>query len=166
MTKENFAEIVLDSKESLYRVAKTILKNDTDCEDAVSEAIVKGFLNLHTLKKDIYAKTWLTRILINECYGILSRRKRETNYEESISLEEQYEYGYSEIYENIMNLELSYRMTIMLFYIEGYNTREIAKITGVSIGTVKSRLSRARKQLRKMMDKEEYCYESKKLAGQ
>lgn len=51
MTKEQLGALIMDSKDSLYRVAKSILKNDADCEDAVSEAIVHSFAGLPSLKK-------------------------------------------------------------------------------------------------------------------
>lgn len=54
----------------------------------MSSAIVKGFSKLHTLKKQEYAKTWFSRILINECQMILRKRKREVTYEEGVLTEE------------------------------------------------------------------------------
>ena len=66
MVKEELGELILASQDTLYRVSKTILKNDVDCADAISETIVKAFSKIHTLKQDHYAKTWLIRILMNE----------------------------------------------------------------------------------------------------
>ena len=60
----------------MYHIAKSLLYNDADCADAIQEAIVKAFVKLHTLKDDSYAKTWLIRIVMNECYAIM----REKNY--------------------------------------------------------------------------------------
>ena len=79
MTKEEFARLVLDSTDSLYRVSKGILRNDSDCEDAVWEAIGIGFARLDTLQHDRYAKTWLIRILIHECCRLLRERKYRAN---------------------------------------------------------------------------------------
>ncbi len=59
----------------MYHVAKTLLYRDADCADAIQETIVKAFSKLHTLKSDAYAKTWLTRILINECYTVIRKEK-------------------------------------------------------------------------------------------
>lgn len=61
---------------------KTLLYNDADCADAIQEAIVKAFSKRDTLKKDAYAKTWLMRILINECYGVMRREKRVVSLED------------------------------------------------------------------------------------
>ena len=75
MTNEEFAKIVTDTAAVMYRVSKSILKNDEDCEDAVQEAITKAFLKLWSLKNESFAKTWLIRIVINECYSILRKKK-------------------------------------------------------------------------------------------
>ena len=76
MKKEELGELILASQDAMYHVAKTLLYNDADCADAIQEAIVKAFSKVDTLKKDAYGKTWLMRILINECYGIMRREKR------------------------------------------------------------------------------------------
>lgn len=78
MTKETLGQLIIGSEETMYRIAKSLLYNDADCADAIQEAIVKAFAKLHTLKDDSYAKTWLIRIVMNECYAIM--RKREKNY--------------------------------------------------------------------------------------
>ena len=60
----------------MYHIAKSLLYNDADCADAIQEAIVKAFVKLHTLKDDSYAKTWLIRIVMNECYATCAKRKK------------------------------------------------------------------------------------------
>lgn len=76
MKKEQLGELIIASEETLYRVAKSLLYNDADCADAIQEAIVKAFSKLHTLKEDTYAKTWLIKIVMNECYAIMRKEKR------------------------------------------------------------------------------------------
>lgn len=82
MKKEKLGELVIASEDMMYHVAKTLLYNDADCADAIQETIVKAFTKLHTLKSDAYAKTWLTRILINECYAIMRREKKIVSLED------------------------------------------------------------------------------------
>lgn len=153
MKKEAFGKLVIDAQESLYRVAKSILYNDEDCKDAISEAITKGFEKLDTLKKDRFAKTWLTRILINECYDILRKSKNvddieahtyELGYEESEN--------YSELYEAILKLDADYRTAIVLYYIEGYRIKEIATMVDSTESAIKKRLARAREKLRTYLE--------------
>lgn len=164
MTKEQLGELIIASKESLYRVAKSILKNDADCEDAVSEMIVLSFAKRETLRDDRYAKTWITRILIHECYHILKKRKRETAFEEAVGKEQAVSDGYSDLYRCMMQLNFDYRVTMVLFYIEGYSIKEIARMTDVAEGTVKGRLSRGREKLRKIYEKEADFNEKSGLA--
>ena len=76
MTKEQLGTLVLGSERQLYSTAKAILCSDQDCADAIQETIAKAFSKIGTLRNDRYAKTWLTRILINECYAILRKSDR------------------------------------------------------------------------------------------
>ena len=156
MTKEKFAEIAVDTAAVMYRVSKSILKNDADCEDAAQEAIAIAFDKLGTLKNDGFAKTWLIRILINECYAILRKRRYEgfTGAEPVERMNE--DEDYSDLYQALNRLPADYRVTIVLHYIEGYSVDEIAQILNVSDGTVKSRLSRGRKKLRKFFEEDDY----------
>ena len=65
MTKETFTKLVLESEKTFYRVSMSMLKNETDCEDAVQTAILTAYEKLDTLKNEEFFKTWLVRILIN-----------------------------------------------------------------------------------------------------
>ena len=71
MNKQQFTKQVLEAEASLYHVAHTLLVNEEDCADAIQNAILAAYDKLGDLKKDAYFKTWLTRILINECYRLL-----------------------------------------------------------------------------------------------
>ena len=153
MDKEAFANVVLSSTDSLYRISKSILKNDADCEDAVQEAIATGFGKLSTLRQEAYAKTWLTRILIFECYSLLKKREKSAAILTEPKDEEYIGSDYSDLYDALNTLKKEYRLTIVLYYLEGYSIEEIADLMHVPAGTVKSRLSRARRALRSVMKK-------------
>lgn len=170
MDNETFAQLVIESTDSLYRVSKSILKNDSDCNDAVSEAITIAFQKLHTLKKDEFAKTWLTKILINECFRIRKHREKFkviSNENESVfdylhnnqSTIHQNSEDYYDLYEAMSVLNDKQRLVITLFYYEEYSIKEISQLLKISQGTVKSRLSIARQKLKDFL-KEEYGYES------
>ena len=73
---DKIGQIILENMQTLYRVAFGILKNDDEIYDAISATTVKVFENIHTLKKEEYVKTWITRILINECYKICNKNKK------------------------------------------------------------------------------------------
>ncbi|MBD5543806.1 MAG: RNA polymerase sigma factor [Lachnospiraceae bacterium] len=167
MDKETFARLVIDSTNSLYRVSKSILQNDSDCEDAVSEAITIAFQKLDSLKKDEYAKTWLTRILIHECYHMRKQQSRITLFPhdgEGILNHKGHQENngfmdvenYSDLYEAMGQLKEKQRLVLTLYYYEGYSIKEIGAIMGITQGTVKSRLGRARNQLKIFLEEESY----------
>lgn len=66
--KQAFEEIIMENIDYLYRVAYGILNNEEDISDAVSNTVLKSFEKLKKLKKEEFFKTWITRILINECH--------------------------------------------------------------------------------------------------
>ncbi len=139
---------------TLFRVAFAILRNRTDCEDAAQSAVLKAYRNLGSLKQRSYFKTWLISILKNECFDMLKRRRPALDVD---GQELSYEMAVPDIDLNraFDRLSPEERLTITLYYYEGYDTREIAKLTEVSEGTVRSRLSRGRASLRTMLQEKE-----------
>ena len=77
LTKEKLGALIIDSERHMYVTARSILPEDEDCADAIQETIVKAFSKINSLKQDAYAKTWLIRILINECYNVLRQKSRQ-----------------------------------------------------------------------------------------
>ncbi len=148
MTKEQFSAKILAMERSLYHVAKSLLRNDEDCADAIQNAILKAYGKLHTLKNEEYFKTWVIRIVINESYAILRANKRLVSYEEYMSDEQAVEEEYSPVFEEITKMKEKYRIPFVLHYVEGYTTAEIAKMLSLSEGAVKTQLFRARNQLK------------------
>ena len=76
MTNERFAEEIIALTDTLYRVSYSILRDRYDREDAVQSCLEKAWKKRRTLRDERYLKTWLIRILINECYNV-HRHKRE-----------------------------------------------------------------------------------------
>lgn len=84
MSKEKLGEIIIESQEKLYHIAKSMLFSDDDCAEAISETIVKAFSKIHMLRSESYVDTWLVRILINECYNIMRQQKKVVSLEDYI----------------------------------------------------------------------------------
>ena len=82
MDKEEFTRAVLEYESTLYRVAKSMLGSEADCADAAQNALLRAWEKQHTLRDTAYFKTWLTRILINECRAMLRQRARFVPLEE------------------------------------------------------------------------------------
>lgn len=158
MNKEQFTAEVLKAERSLYHIAKSILKDDEDCADAMQNAVLSAYSSLHSLKKEAFFKTWLTRILINECYQLIRERKPQVPYEEYMEEEEADSREYSELYVAVRQMAELYRIPFVLHYVEGYSVRETGQILKLSESAVKVRLYRARKLMQEKL-KGEYGYE-------
>lgn len=159
MNKDQFTAQILEAESSLYHIAKSILRDDEDCADAMQNAVLHAYEKLHTLRNEKYFKTWLTRILINECYHILRSRKISVPYEDYFETSEQAQKeDYSEVYEAVMELEDIYRIPLVLFYVEGFSIKDVCQILKLSQSTVKMRLYRSRKLLKEKLEGE-YGYE-------
>lgn len=154
MNKQEFTQQVMEAENSLYRVARTLSSNESDCEDAVQQAILTAYDKLDNLRNEKFFKTWLTRILINECYKI--RRKGGfvisfEDYTADIPSDGKID---NELRDAVFRLPIKLRSVIVLYYIEGYSVEETAYMLKVPQGTVKSRLHKARKLLKTMLDYE------------
>lgn len=156
MDKEEFTRAVLEYESTLYRVAKSMLGSEADCADAAQNALLRAWEKQHTLRDTAYFKTWLTRILINECRVMLRQRARFAPLEEEAAEGEIAPERDSGLYEAVMGLDVKYRVPFVLYYIEGFRTREIASMLKLPEGTVKTRLRRAREILREEL--EGACY--------
>ena len=153
MTRTDFIRRVRACERRLYRVARSMLPQECDCEDAVQEALLRAWDRLGTLRQEAYFETWLTRILINQCKSFYRRRPpAPTELTEDIPQPEPED---APLLEALMGLPRKLRMALELHYIEGYSVRETARILGIPEGTVKWRLSRGRALLKETIKREE-----------
>ena len=104
------------------------------------------------LREERYMQTWVIRILLNECDRIRRKNARVVPMEDVRAV--QAGSGKGALKQAILDLEESLRLPILLYYIEGYNVAEVSRMLRLPQGTVKSRLSRGRKQLRTMLEDE------------
>ncbi len=136
----------------MYHIAKSLLYNDADCADAIQEAIVKAFVKLHTLKDDSYAKTWLIRIAMNECYAIMRKEKKIISLQDYQMNEQETESkDYSDLYEAIFRLPEQIKLCVTLYYMEGYSVKEVAALLDTTESAVKNRLAKARGKLKEAL---------------
>ncbi|MDR0897061.1 MAG: RNA polymerase sigma factor [Oscillospiraceae bacterium] len=142
MTKEAFIEQILALRSTLYYLSYSLLPNHADQEDAVQACLEKALRKRTTLREDAYLKTWLIRILINECHNVLRRKRREVPTEEIIAVAPpDADMG---LFEAVSQLDPKLRIVLVLHCFEGYTTREVALMLRTPESTVKSRLKRAR----------------------
>ncbi|MFE0016507.1 RNA polymerase sigma factor [Mesorhizobium sp. NPDC059054] len=166
-----FRAIMTRYNQRLYRLARSILHNDTEAEDVVQEAYLRAFANLAGFRGDSTLATWLSRIVINEAYG----RLRKTRRAEMVPLPE--EPGATRIIPFPLNASVvdpernmaqreilrfveqatdglpeAFRTVFVARVIEGLSVEETADLLGIRPETVKTRLHRARKLLRAQLD--------------
>ncbi|EGW37725.1 sigma-70 family RNA polymerase sigma factor [Desulfosporosinus sp. OT] len=149
--KVAFERLVRKHSVSLYRVARGILKCESDIEDAAQETIIKAYKKLVSLRSDLYFKTWLIKILVNECNYILRANKKTVNLGELESASPNNQYENLELFSVVQSLDPDLRIVIFLFYYEGLPQKDIAEVLGLPVGTVSSRLSRSREKLRTLI---------------
>ena len=127
-----------------------MLTNEDDAGDAIGETIINAYKNIKKLKETRYFKTWITRILINECKKMLKTKGKLISieeYKEEQFLKEDYKEESMDLKNALQALSTEQYHTIMLFYYNDKKISEIAKILNIPGGTVKSRLSKAKEIL-------------------
>ncbi len=140
-----FAELIQSQMQNMYKTARAMLRDDEDAADAISDTILVCWEKLKQLKKEEFFKTWMTRILINKCNDYLRQRKKVYPVEEVEATPVS-----PEAYENIEWMEMincldeKYRLIMVLYYVNGFNTTEISAILHMSDSTVRTRLARGR----------------------
>ncbi len=156
MDQETFICLVRQSESTYYRVARSILQKEQDAEDAVQEGILKAWQKRHRLKNEALFATWSTRIVINVCYDILRENKPLLFFgEDAPTVEAPREERNLDLFYALWTLPPKVRIAVVLHYVEGYTTEEVASILKIPQGTVKSRLSAGRTRLRKLLKEEE-----------
>ena len=148
-----FVREIRSVKQNAFGVAYLILKNTTDCEDAMSEAIVKAYANRGKLQKRDSFRAWFLRILRNEAYTILRERRNvcETDEIPEIPIADADPARSLDLQAALIRLSEEKRSVLYLWE-QGYSTEEIAEILHIPAGTVKSRISRAKETLRSYME--------------
>lgn len=153
--KEAFIDLIEHCKQALYKTAIAMLKNDADAADAIQDTVLKCYENLRGLREPRFFKTWLTRILINQCKKIMKQRRNVVPLYEHPELEgEGADTSQEEFLELLNQLEEQYRIVLYLHYVEEFSVKEIGVILELNENTVKTRLSRGRTKLKKI-----YCFE-------
>lgn len=166
-----FTELLTRYERKIYRLAKNITQNDEDAEDVMQEAFLKAYSHLDSFQGNSKFYTWIVRIAVNE--SLMKLRKRKSD--KLVSLDEQVDTGedmvpreiavwednpeaqYSQeelrgiLDKSVESLAPIFRSVFVLRDIEDLSTEETAQALGISIPAVKSRLLRARLQLREKL---------------
>ena len=155
ISQDAFAREIRELTDTAFAVSYLILGNRADCEDAMSEAILRAFEGRDKLKKRDSFRAWFLRILRNEAYTLLRQRRRLTPVEELMEEEapQTDSAGRLDIKSALSQLTENQRTSLLLQQ-AGYDLNEIAEITDAPVGTVKSRISRAKKTVRAILEED------------
>jgi RNA polymerase sigma factor (sigma-70 family) len=152
--REAFELIVLAKGEPLFRTALAILGSDADARDATQEALIAAWRSFARLRDTERFDAWLGRILINECRMALRKRRRvrEVAVDEIRATDSAVASDSTAFDDSFARLTVDQRALLVLHHVHGYGMREIGEWLGIPTGTVKWRLNRARKALRKELE--------------
>jgi len=164
-----FDEIIFKYQDKIYNLCYHMLGNSHDTEDAAQDVFLKAYQSLNKFKPDASLHTWLYRIAVNTCIDYKRKPFFESLFKSSKEGDEfvadhpSYSPSPERLYESeqigkaihlaLGRLSEKLRTVIVLKEIEGLSYGEIAEVLGVSIGTVKSRISRAREELKELLKK-------------
>ena len=156
--ENDYTEIVNQYADMIFRIACQNLSSQTDAQDVVQD--VFGKLLKHRQKKfedDEHLKAWLIRVAINRCrdYGRMKKVRREEAIDKhQIENDMEYQQGqeHSELFEALECLSAEDRTIVYLYYFEGFTIKEIAHIMKKMQNTVSSKLTRARKKLKNLLE--------------
>ena len=168
-----FGELVKRYDRNVFRIAQHITQNREDAEDVVQDAFLKAYTNLQQFQEQSKFYTWLVRIAVNEALMKLRRRRpeRTVSLDEDIQTEDdsvprevadwapnpEQNYNQAELREilsrTIQGLPPGFRTVFILRDVEGLSTEETAEALELSVPAVKSRLLRARLQLRERLNR-------------
>lgn len=156
--EEAFTELILTMKNDLYRIGKTRLSDDNDISDAIQETMINAYKHLKKLKDDTNFKSWIIKILINECNKIYQKKSKKAKLLERITREETTNVIDNSIHSInskldfellIENLNYEEKLIVTLYYNSKYSCNEIAGILSMNSNTVKSKLTRAKEKVKK-----------------
>ncbi len=165
-----FNRLIAENQTRLFNTAFRIMGDSSDAADATQEALISAFRKLHSYRGGSF-KAWLSRIVTNACYDELRRRKRRPSVSmdelgsETIQPDETAD-GFlpsgqegpeaaamrgelaDAIQDCLDDLPDEFRVVAVLADVQGYGYQEVAQVVGKPLGTIKSRLARARARLR------------------
>ncbi|NMM65033.1 sigma-70 family RNA polymerase sigma factor [Clostridium sp. P21] len=148
-----FCKLMQINKEILYKTAYTYTKNQHDALEILDNTVYKAYVSIKKLKETKYFNTWIMRILINNCVNYLNKKKRIIFFKENVDIPKKSDHNNNreeilDLYEAIDNLDGKLKIIIILRYFQDLTVPQIAEIMDYPLGTVKTYIHKALKQLR------------------
>jgi RNA polymerase sigma-70 factor (ECF subfamily) len=154
-SNENFPLLVQRYKDTVFRLAYSYTKNRFDADDVTQDVLLQLYKTDKAFESQAHLKNWLMCVTVNQCKNFFRApwRKHENleDYENSIIFDEEES---MDLLSTVMEMDQKYRVTLLLYYYEGYTIHEISQIMNTPEKTVSTRLARGRKILKEMLIKE------------
>ncbi len=152
MDRRELGDQIIAMTDTLYRVSASLLQGEHDREDAVQSAIEIALRKAYMLHDEAKFRPWLIRILTNECFAVMRKSRR------IVPMDKLPEPAvcnmHSDLRGAVDELPVGLRLPIVLHYMEGLSTKEIAQVMKLPRGTVLSRMNKARSLLRDVLQED------------
>ncbi|MBQ4073881.1 MAG: sigma-70 family RNA polymerase sigma factor [Clostridia bacterium] len=158
MTEQQFDQKIRMQEEKLYRLARSMLRRDMDCADAIQNAVFLAWSKRHHLKDEQKFEAWLFRILINECRNIQRdylKRKQVLPLDQGMQLAADSPSRDLDLAQALEKLPEKHRLPIVLHYMNGLTVPQIASVLRLPLTTIKGRIREGMKKLRCMLEEDE-----------
>ena len=155
--KEAFSLLVEQYYNQMFLLSLSILKNPYDASDACQEGFLTAYKKIKNLRDNDRFKSWLSKIIWNCSKDLYMKNKKRPQPQEYLDLGDYYSEDTlknADVFHYIMQLKDEYRQVLILRYFHDLKLKEIAKITGRPVSTVKSRLRYALNAMKGLMENE------------
>ena len=151
--KSAYTDLVRACSAGVFAICMAMLGNRHDAEDVAQQTLLKGLTGINGLRHDEQFGAWISRIARNLCIDFIRKRRRKP----SLAVRQAdpawpESRDYRELQTALAKLPEESRLTLMLYYFDGRSTKNIAAMLDISQCAVQTRLCRARRQLRKLLD--------------
>ncbi len=150
--KDEFCECIRQNENAMYSLAYSIVRNDADAAEVLSESVYRAYKNLESIKNPKAFKTWILRIVHNTAVELIRRNSKTVlTYEIPPTPDNECFESSFDLRNAVESLKQPYRTVVILFYYENLSISKIAQITDSNSVTVKKQLSRARNMLKESL---------------
>lgn len=155
MSKEKFINLAEKYMDMIYRVAYSWTKNSADANDVTQDVLIQLYKTNKEFESDSHIKNWLIKVTVNQCKmlfrSLWNKMEDISDYAETIGFEDE---SHMDLFLAVMKLDKKSRVPLLLFYYEGYSTKEISSFLGIPERTISTRLFRAKAKLREYLKEE------------
>ena len=153
--KSAYAGLVRAYSARVFAICLGMLGHREDAEDLAQQALLKGFADIKQLRRGEQFGAWIGRIAKNLCIDFIRRQKRRRNVlTDQAVVSKGGSKEYPELESALAKLPEGQRVVLMLYYFDGRSTEKVAEVLEISRSAVQARMSRARKQLRTLLEAE------------